>query len=82
MSLRVLESILRRIYNVDEPLGRLIERAEQDPRLRSFAFILDYFRETRNRVAHPEKISSRLDAESTFSMTKRLILEILRVISP
>ena len=77
MSLRCLESILRRIYGTNEMLGKLIERMERDNRLADLKGILTYFKDVRNRVAHPEKISSKLEAESTFQMTKRLLIEIV-----
>ena len=77
MSLRCLEGILRRIYGTSEMLGRLIERMENDNRLSDLKGILTYFKDVRNRVAHPEKISSELEAESTFQMTKRLLIEIV-----
>ncbi len=76
MSLRTLESALRKIYGVEEMLGSLINRAEKDPRLTDMVGVVQYFRNVRNRVAHPEKLSSKLDAESTFAMTKRLLLEL------
>jgi len=81
MSLRALERLLRNVYNVEANLGQLIDMARQDQRLRNLVGTLDYFRQVRNKVAHPDKISSKLDAESTFLMTKRLILEIIQVIS-
>ena len=72
-----IESILRRIYGTNEMLGKLIERMERDNRLADLKGILTYFKDVRNRVAHPEKISSKLEAESTFQMTKRLLIEIV-----
>ena len=68
MSLRCLESILRRIYGTNE-IRKLIERMERDDRLADLKGILTYFKDVRDRVAHPEKISSKLEAESTFQMT-------------
>ena len=81
MSLRTIESVLRRIYRVDETFGQLILRMENDDRLKDLKGILDYFKDVRNRVAHPDKTSSKLDAESTFQMTKRLILELIEKLS-
>ena len=78
MALRALESLLRRIYNVNETLGSLIKRMEKDARLTELSGIFSYFKDVRNRVAHPEKTSSKLGAESTFQMTKRLFLEVLK----
>jgi phage FluMu protein Com len=78
MSLRTLEGILRRIYEVNETLGKLIEKMEKDDRLSDLKGILSYFKDVRNRVAHPEKLSSELDAASTFQMTKRLLIEIIK----
>ncbi|GCC11017.1 hypothetical protein IPdc08_01062 [archaeon] len=78
MSLRCLESILRRIYGTNEMLGKLIERMEKDNKLSDLKGILSYFKDVRNRVAHPDKISSKLEAESTVQMTKRLLIEIVK----
>jgi len=78
MALRTLESILRRTYEVDDTLGKLIERMESDNRLSDLKGILSYFKDVRNRIAHPEKLSSKLEAESTFQMTKRLLIEIVK----
>lgn len=33
----------------------------------------------RNRTAHPDRVSSKLDAESTFMMVQRLLAEIVEV---
>ncbi len=77
MSLRCLESILRKIYGTNEMLGKLIECMENDNKLSDLKGILTYFKDVRNRVAYPEKISSKLEAESTFQMTKRLLIEIV-----
>lgn len=74
MSFRVLESITRRltgIYNWKEGLEEL-EKNYQD-----LAHVIDYFRVERNKVAHPEKISDKTDAESTYKMCIRLIKQIL-----
>ncbi len=76
MALRSLEGLLRMIYNVEETLGNLLDRLENDPNLTELTGVFSYFRYVRNRVAHPDKISSKLEAESTFQMMKRLILEI------
>jgi hypothetical protein len=78
MSLRTLEALLRRVYQVNEMFGQLLTRMEQDVRLKEFHGVFHYFKDTRNRVSHPEKLSSRLDAESTFQMAQRLILEVVR----
>lgn len=50
---------------------------EKDNRLSELKGILLYFKDVRNKVAHPEKVSSKSDAESTFQITKRLLIEIL-----
>jgi len=78
-ALKVLEAILRRIYSTDETLGKLIEHVENDTNLRHITGIVTYFKDVRNRVAHPDKVSEKLDAESTFSMTIRLMKEIINV---
>ena len=78
MSARSLEGILRRVYNKKEMLGKLIERMENDSDLKGLGGIFSYFKDVRNRIAHPEEVSTKLDAESTFSTTKRLILEVFK----
>jgi hypothetical protein len=45
MSLRCLESILRRVYGTNEMLGKLIERMENDERLSDLKGILSYFKD-------------------------------------
>jgi hypothetical protein len=80
MSLRTLEALLRRVYQTNEMFGQLLTLMEHDPRLKEFHGIFHYFKDARNRVSHPEKLSSRLDAESTFQMTQRLILEVIKKI--
>lgn len=80
MSLRTLEALLRRVYQVSETFGQLLARMEQDTRLREYHGVFHYFKDARNRVSHPEKLSSRLDAESTFQMAQRLILEVIKKI--
>ena len=78
MAARSLEGILRRIYNTDEMLGKLIKRMENDSDLKSLSGIFTYFHEVRNRLAHPEETSDKLNAESTILTTKRLILEVFK----
>lgn len=68
------------MYQVSEMFGKLLTRMEQDARLKEFHGIFHYFKDARNRVSHPEKLSSRLDAESTFQMAQRLILEVIKKI--
>ncbi len=80
MSLRTLEALLRRVYHVDEMFGSLLTRMEKDERIKNLHGVFQYFKDVRNRVAHPEKLSSRLDAESTFQMVQRLILEVIEKI--
>ena len=77
MSLRTIESVLRRIYKVDETFGKLIRRMEKDERLSDLQGIVSYFKDERNKVAHPDRLSSELEAKSTFEMTKRLLIQII-----
>ncbi len=77
MALRTLEGLLRRIYKTNKTLGPLIGKMEHDAKLKDLSGIFTYFKDVRNRIAHPEKISIKLEAESTFQMTKRLIGEVL-----
>lgn len=77
VGLRTLEAILRRVYGTDEMLGALIKRLSKDPNLSDLAGVLDYFRGVRNRVAHPERVSTKLDAESTLMMLQRVLHDVL-----
>ncbi|HEY9405480.1 MAG TPA: hypothetical protein VIQ24_22710, partial [Pyrinomonadaceae bacterium] len=52
MSLRTLEALLRRVYQVNEMFGQLLARMEQDIRLKEFHGVFHYFKDTRNRVSH------------------------------
>lgn len=76
MALRTLEGVLRRVYDTKEMFGALLKRMEKDPDLKDLKEIFSYFKNVRNKITHPEKLSSQLEAESTFSMMKRLILEV------
>ena len=80
-ALKALESVLRRLYKKDETLGKLLEDLEKDEKLvkRGIAGIVTYFKEVRNRTAHPDRVSSKLDAESTFTTVQRLLAEIVEV---
>jgi hypothetical protein len=71
-------SMLRRIYGDKRELGYYIDKMKQDPDLSELAGAVSYFSPIRNKVDHPDKISNALDAESTFTMTKRLILGIIK----
>jgi hypothetical protein len=73
-----LVSILRRIYGGREELGHYVKKMEQDPDLKEEAGFISSFKVIRDKVDHPVRISSRVDAESTFSTTKRLILIIAK----
>lgn len=76
MCFDALCSVLRRIYGGKEELRHYVNKTEQDPELRDLAGAISYFRERRIRVDHPVTVSTELEAESTFSTTKRLILGI------
>jgi hypothetical protein len=73
-----LVSILRRIYGGREELGHYMKKMEQDPDLKEEAGFISSFKAIRNKVDHPVQVSSKVDAESTFSTTKRLILIIAK----
>ena len=77
MSLRTLEALLRRVYQTNETFGKLLQRLQNDKDLSELEGILAYFKKERDKVAHPDKLSGKLDAESTLSMTIRLIKEII-----
>jgi hypothetical protein len=68
-----LVSILRRIYGGREELGHYIPKMERDPDLREEAGFISSFKTIRDKVDHPVRVSTQLDAKSTFETTKRLI---------
>jgi len=78
MCFDALVSILRRIYGGKGELGHYISKMEQDPDLSEETGFISSFKAIRNKVDHPVRISKKLDAESTFSTTKRLILIIAK----
>ncbi len=78
MCFDALCSMLRRIYGGKGELGYYVDKMGKDSDLREFAGAISYFAKIRNRVDHPNGISKRLEAESTFLMTKRLILGIIK----
>jgi len=80
MAFRTLESVLRRIYKEEKTLGHLIRKMENDDRLADLQGIVSYFKDERNKVAHPGRLSTELDAKSTFEMTKRLLIQIIEKI--
>jgi ribosomal protein L37E len=73
-----LTSLLRRVYGGRGELGFYVDKMESDPDLKDEAGFIASFRFIRNRVDHPDRISTRLEAESTFSTTKRLVLTIVK----
>ena len=73
-----LVHILRRVYGGKHELGTYVEKLKKDPELADLHGAISYFGSIRNKVDHPVTISKPLDAESTFAMTKRLILGIAR----
>ncbi len=77
MTLRTLESVLRRIYKTKETLGKLLDRMENDPKFQDLHGVIEYFTDIRNSLAHPEKISRKLEAESTLATAKRLLIELI-----
>ena len=77
MTLRTLESILRRIFNTKDTLGRLLQKLKDDPQFNDLHGVIKYFTDIRNSVAHPERVSKRIEAESTFATAKRLLIELI-----
>ena len=71
-----LGSILRRVYGGKHELGTYVDCMKKDADLNDLHGVISYFSGIRNKVDHPVTISKPLDAESTFTMTKRLILGI------
>jgi len=83
MSLRTLESVCRRYYkqvkkeDFKGSWASIIDEMADDPLFKSEAGALNYFREVRNRIGHPEGTSSKLDAESSYKMSVRLAKELV-----
>jgi len=77
MTLRTLESVLRRTYGTTETLGRLLKKMEDDPQFNDLHGIIKYFTDIRNSVAHPDRISTKLEADSTLTTAKRLLRELI-----
>ena len=56
----------------------LIEAAIAEEReFKPYSQAIEYFRGVRNKLGHPEKVSSKLDAESSYKMALRLIKELI-----
>lgn len=77
MCFDALCSLLRRIYGEKKELGYYTRLMTQDPSLRRLSTAISYFYDRRNEIDHPERIANSLEAESTFLMTKRLIIGII-----
>ena len=77
MCFDALCGLLRRIYGGKRELGFYVGKMEKDPDLRELSGAISYFKARRNEVDHPDRIANPLEAESTFSMTKRLIIGII-----
>ncbi len=83
MSLRNLESVCRRYYkkvkgkDYKGSWASIIEEMAEDPQFKSYTGALHYFREVRNKIGHPEGMSSKLDAESSYKMSVRLAKELV-----
>lgn len=50
---------------------------EDDPQFNDLHGIIKYFTDIRNSVAHPDKISTKLEADSTLTTAKRLLRELI-----
>jgi len=87
MSLRNLESLCRRCYlkvkgeEFTGAWGQILDVLATDKDFEPYADVLNYFRRVRNRVGHPDKISSKLDAESSYKMSLRLTGELLTLLT-
>jgi len=88
LGVRVCESILRRWYKWKT--GRDVERKGWGQVLDELSQeygreypeqldLLKYIKETRNRLAHPEKVSSQQDAETMFNIILRFIREASKI---
>lgn len=87
MSLRNLESLCRRAYKKvkgEEYTGgwfEILDILADDKDFEPYADVLHYFRRVRNRIAHPDRLSTKLAAESSYKMSLRLTRELLAVLS-
>lgn len=84
MCVRCAESILRRWYKwktnkaiEKKGWGRILDELAEEygKEYPSQLQLLKYLKETRDRLAHPDKISSQSDAEHTFSMILKFTKE-------
>ena len=82
MALRVLESVCRRFYakkvkkGLPSGWGKVIEElADTDP-FKPYIGIMGYFKEVRNRLAHPQDMSDETASKSSYMMVIRLIKEL------
>jgi hypothetical protein len=78
----MLESVCRRYYElvkgkpVESTWASILEDMAEDSQFKAQAGVLNYFRQVRNRIAHPETTSTKLDAESSYKMSVRLAKEL------
>lgn len=83
MSLRALESVCRRCYEEQRPESErkpwagILDDLAEDVEFKPYSQGINYFREVRNKLAHPEKTSSKLDADSSYKMALRLTKELM-----
>jgi len=89
MSLRSLESVSRRCYMklAIKPQPSLdwftiLDILGSEPAFKPYSEGINYFRDVRNKIAHLDKISSKLEAESSYAMALRLTKELIEKFSP
>jgi hypothetical protein len=81
MALRVLESVCRRFYikKVKKELpfgwGKVLDELADTEPFRPYVGIIGYFKEVRNRLAHPDDMSDETASKSSYMMVVRLIKE-------
>ena len=86
MSLKTLESLAQRFHRKVEgkefegTLFGIIDAITDDKEFEPYADAIDYLRRVRNRLTYPDRVSTKLDAESTYKMSLRLAKELATLI--
>ena len=53
----------------------------EDEDFEPYADVINYFRRVRQRLAYPDNVSTKLDAESTYRLSLRLTKELATLIN-
>ncbi|MBI4181228.1 MAG: hypothetical protein HY528_04785 [Chloroflexi bacterium] len=82
MAMRALESVCRRLYEkttgkeASQGWGKVIDELADTGLFKPYVGIMGYFKDVRNRLAHPDGISSEHEAKSSYMMAVRLVKEL------